>query len=140
MAQSDPTIYPQFKDLINTLVEHTRTGFKASKNDVQPKWFEPSEDTSSRIKLTEKLDRKEINEAYKVAMEKAGDTSEAAAQVMALQHDFIAGAARDLFHRRRGRLHRLAARTSVYEGLQHDRGVLRETVTGYLQGIIENNP
>ncbi len=132
-------VFDQFTALTEKMAKHAAVMGDARRNLKQPEWLELSESTDSRKELLEPVDRREINEEFKEAAAKAIDTTVGTATVMELQHDFIAGFARDMFATRRPRLARLLGHATVEEGYGSDFGVIRHSIRGHIDNLVKGN-
>lgn len=128
----------QFSDFITALRERHDKAAYSRRCLLQPVWLNFSEDETSRLKLLEKIDRVDLNEKFKQAIEHGDETNVGELNAMAVQHDFLAAAARDLFHVRRGRLYRFHAKTATERGLGGAYGVINGTVLGYVQKLVRS--
>jgi len=107
------------------------------KNLGQGKWLELSDSIDSRIDTLSKLDRIEINEAFKTIYEKGAEHYARSSIVAELQHDFIAGIARDYFTMRRPRLARLYGRITSESGYAGDDGVIKDVILKYIENLVK---
>lgn len=132
-------MFDQFTGAITAMVTHADGMAKAKRNLGRPCWLKLADDVSTRKKMLEKLDRKDMNETMKQIGEKPGEVTLTSPMTLSIQHDFVAAIARDFFHLRRPRLHRLAVKATVAGGYGGSDGVLRGTIQKYVQDMKDNN-
>lgn len=132
-------IFDQFHVTLNVIADHAETTGKSQKNMTQPLWLVFGESHDSRKDLLEPLDRVEINEHFKQIDAKLDQVTLTSPIATAIQHDFIAGVARDVFHLRRSRLHRLFCRIPVSEGMGGKDGAVHNVLKQFVANMVEND-
>ena len=113
----DVVVHDEFENLLTTMQQHAQIAGLSHKNQAQPAWLRLSEKTGSRAELLAGLSRQAINAHHQAAWAKAAETEERVILADAIQNDFVAAVARDLFHLRRSRLGRCFARVAAAEHL-----------------------
>ncbi len=133
---SEPRIFEQFEQAVESLSEDAENGAEWRRNLAQPKFNPLNGSRKNRRDLLKNLDRVEINDWATQAWSEAPDTSAGAYVAAELQHDFLAGLARDLYHLRSGRVARMLRQASMDKSTP---AVLRRGVMGHVQRIVERS-
>lgn len=139
MAEATETkIDQQVLDLIKAISDHSGVMADALANTGQPAWLNLSESVVSRIKLLAKLDRVELNKLALQIGAGPDKYSQLTTQLLQIQHDLLAAAARDYYHQRSSRVYRLTSDIGLHKACKDPYGPLWYGILGYIREMMGN--